>query len=249
MLSEQRYNVILRLLEKNRSVSVTELKKYLNTSESTVRRDITALHNAGKLVKVFGGAVSIDSKDVISHELTVAQKEDINKEEKIAIARYAATLLEPDDFVYLDAGTTTGCMLDFVTETSVTFVTNAVAHAQALAAKGLYVILIGGELKSSTEALVGNYAMAALEQYHFTKGFFGTNGATINEGFTTPDANEALVKRTALNQCRKRYVLCDYSKFGKIHSVTFSNFYSATILTDQLLDGYQNCQNIIAIKK
>ena len=54
MLTEQRYEQILKLLEKEGSITVTEVKELLDTSESTVRRDITALHNAGKLVKVFG---------------------------------------------------------------------------------------------------------------------------------------------------------------------------------------------------
>ena len=58
MLTEQRYEIILKLLEEKNSITVAEVKDLLNTSESTVRRDITALHNAGKLVKVFGGAVA-----------------------------------------------------------------------------------------------------------------------------------------------------------------------------------------------
>ena len=60
MLTEQRYEIILKLLEEKNSITVAEVKDLLNTSESTVRRDITALHNAGKLVKVFGGAVACD---------------------------------------------------------------------------------------------------------------------------------------------------------------------------------------------
>ncbi len=71
MLTEQRYEQILKLLEKEGSITVTEVKELLNISESTVRRDITALHNAGKLVKVFGGAVASDHV-VTPQESTVA---------------------------------------------------------------------------------------------------------------------------------------------------------------------------------
>lgn len=59
MLTEQRYQIILDLLKEKKSVTATELKEILDTSESTVRRDITALHKAGKLIKVFGGAVAL----------------------------------------------------------------------------------------------------------------------------------------------------------------------------------------------
>ena len=102
MLTEQRYEMILNLLEENKSVTVTQIKELLHISESTARRDITALHQAGKLIKVFGGAVALEG-EVISREPTVQQKENVNKEQKIRIAKYAASLIEPDDFVFIDA--------------------------------------------------------------------------------------------------------------------------------------------------
>lgn len=232
MLTEQRYEKILKLLDEKKSITVTEIRDLLDISESTVRRDINALHKAGRLVRVFGGAVATDTT-FVPNEPTVAQKKEVNVKEKQKIARYAAALIERDDFVYLDAGTTTECMLDYVTETGATYVTNAVAHAQKLATMGLRVFLIGGELKSSTEAVVGNQAVLTLLTYHFTKGFFGTNGLSETAGFTTPDANEALIKKTAMNQCRERYVLADSGKFDKISSVTFGKLDTAVILTDQ----------------
>lgn len=246
MLSEQRYDVILKLLQEKQSITVAEVKELLHTSESTVRRDITALHNVGKLIKVFGGAVAAD-KNYTSFEPTVAQKAEINKEQKQQVARYAATLIEPDDFIYLDAGTTTGEMLDYILERNVCFVTNAVTHAQRLAARGIRVILVGGELKSPTEAVVGSQAVEMLRQYHFTKGFFGTNGISKKAGFTTPDANEALMKKVAMEQCKIRYVLGDHSKFGEIRSVTFAPFSLANIVTDKKPEGYEECQNITEV--
>ena len=123
MLTEQRYEIILKLLEEKNSITVAEVKDLLNTSESTVRRDITALHNAGKLVKVFGGAVACD-RTVITHEPTVEQKAEVNVEAKQLVAAKAAALIRPEDFIYLDAGTTTASMLSYLTEKSATFVTN-----------------------------------------------------------------------------------------------------------------------------
>ena len=83
MLTEQRYQLILELLEKQKSITVTEVKELLDTSESTVRRDITALDKAGKLTKVFGGAIALEEQSrVTAAEPTVAQKMEVNKEEK-----------------------------------------------------------------------------------------------------------------------------------------------------------------------
>ncbi len=244
MLTEQRYEKILKLLDEKKSITVTEIRDLLDISESTARRDINALHQAGRLVRVFGGAVAVDTTFVTS-ELTVAQKQEVNVAEKQQIAAYAASLIEPNEFVYLDAGTTTGFMLDHITDTSTTYVTNAVAHAQKLAARGFRVLLVGGELKSSTEAVVGSQAMTTLLGYHFTKGFFGANGVSESAGFTTPDANEALVKKTAMDQCRVRYVLADSSKFDKISSVTFGNIASALILTDKLPEWCEDGGNMV----
>ena len=247
MLTEERYNIILELLREKRSVTVAEIKDRLGISESTIRRDLNALAQEGKLTKVFGGAVVPDN---VSNgiELSVPQKLQVNEREKRLIAGYATAMIKPHDFVYLDAGTTTGYMLEFFCDKDVTVVTNAVAHAQRLAKAGVKVRLVGGELKSSTEAVVGSEAMQTLRKYHFTKGFFGTNGVTKKAGFTTPDANEAMVKKTAIEQCQKKYVLCDHSKFGEVSSVTFLAFTGADVITDRIAEGYQDCGNIVVIE-
>lgn len=246
MLAEQRYETILSILEEKRSVTAVELKDLLHTSESTVRRDITTLHNAGKLTKVFGGAVALEH-GYTSQEPTVAQKIELNRNEKQKIARYAAKHIGTEEFIYIDAGTTTGCMIEEIMEFRSTFVTNAVAHAQRLAGMGAHVLLIGGELKSSTEAIVGSQAMQTLSNYHFTKGFFGTNGVSKREGFTTPDAGEALIKQTAMRQCRERFVLCDHSKFDLVSSVSFAHIEDAIILTDHIAKGYDGFDNIVEV--
>lgn len=244
MLTEQRFEKILALLEEKKSITVSEITELLGISESTARRDITALHQAGRLTKVFGGAVLTDRSFVVQ-EPTVAQKSEVNKEEKMKIARLAAAMIEDSDFVYLDAGTTTGYLPEYLTETKAAFVTNAVAHAQRLAAMGKKVYLVGGELKSSTEAVIGEQAMEMLLKYHFTKGFFGTNGISRKEGFTTPDVGEAEVKRTAMKQCHKAYILADHTKFGNISAVTFGSFESAVIVTDQAVEGYREGNRLL----
>lgn len=249
MLTEKRYEIILSLLEERKSITVPELKELLKTSESTIRRDLTALDQAGRLVKVFGGAVLTES-GITAAELSVAQKEDVNRAEKEIIARYAASLIKPNDFIYLDAGTTTGYMIEHITQKKATFVTNAVAHAKRLAAAGMKVLLIGGELKGTTEAVVGNQAILSIQSYHFTKGFFGTNGITKKEGFTTPDSNEALVKKTAFERSRRAYIVADSTKFGNISSVTFADFEDAVILTEQKPSaGYHSCGNITVVNE
>ncbi len=243
-MSEQRHGLILKVLEERHSITVSELKELLHVSEATVRRDIVTLDRAGRLVKVFGGAVKADNTYLLQ-EPTVKQKAELNKKEKMQIAKCAAGLIQQNDFVYLDAGTTTGYMLDYLDVAEVTFVTNAVSHAQQLAAKGAHVILIGGTLKNTTEAVVGATAALMLENYHFAAGFFGTNGIHKAAGFTTPDENEALVKKVAMRQCQKAYILSDHTKFHVVSSVTFAPLSGGTILTDTRPEEFQNMKNMI----
>lgn len=246
MLTEQRFERILERLKVKKSITVAEITEDLGISESTARRDITALDKAGKLTKVFGGAVAAEHTYEMK-EPTVAQKVNVRKEEKIKIAQYAADMIGDNDFVYLDAERRR-YMVEFLAEKRAAFVTNAVAHAQRLAAQGNRVLLIGGELKSSTEAVVGAQAIELLRKYHFTKGFFGTNGITKEEGFTTPDVGEAQVKQTAVQQCQKSYILADSTKFGNISAVTFAPFSGSVILTEETVDGYKENERLIVCR-
>ena len=217
-----------------------------NSVKSSVKS--SAKNSPQKAVKTVAPTVENVSvkQAVIIQEPSVEQKKGVNKEEKQLIARYAAALITKDDFVYLDAGTTTGCMIDFITEKSATYVTNAVSHAQKLAAAGFRVYLIGGELKPTTEAVVGNQAILSLETLHFSKAFFGTNGVSLKAGFSTPDYEEAMVKKTAIGQAKKAYILADYSKFGNISSVTFEEFAKAQIITDRKPpEAFLRSKNII----
>jgi len=248
MFLEKRHQEILKLVERNQSVTLNELMVTFHTSESTIRRDLTTLHNQGKLYKVFGGAVTIEEKFNTRDE-KVSQREGKNRKEKIKIAKYAATMIKRDDFVYLDAGTTTAHMIEFLEERNAIYVTNGVLHAKRLAERGFRTTIIGGELKESTEAVVGHEALRNLEKFNFTVGFFGVNGIHRKMGYTTPDVGEALIKEKAMEQSQKKYVLCDAGKFGKVSPVTFGDIKSAIILTDYLpKDAFEDCRNIISIR-
>ena len=235
MLTEERHSMILDTLARQRSANLSELCALLNTSESTVRRDLAILSENGMLVKVRGGAMAL-AENFSSQERNVEEKANLFVEEKIAIARYAASLIEDGDFVYIDAGTTTEKMIDYIPSKSVTFVTNAFINAKKLAQKGFPVLIPAGEIKVSTEAIVGAEAVASLSRYNFTKCFMGANGISVRGGFSTPDASEAAVKTAAITRSRQPYILADHSKFGKITAVKFAELNRGGIITDKAPD-------------
>ncbi len=249
MLAEERFSEITRLVNERKTVTVQELTEYLDTSESTIRRDLTTLHKRKMLIKVHGGATAIDM-GYTTKDVDVASRQDMNIEEKVQIARCAAELIEKDDFVYIDAGTSTEFLIDYITEQEAVYVTNAILHARKLSQKGCRVFLIGGELKESTEAIVGAVALENLSRYHFTKGFFGANGVHPEKGLTTPEINEAVVKEKAFLQCKERFVLADSSKINQVSSVRFAEFADAVILTTTLRDTlWKKYENVMEAEK
>jgi DeoR family fructose operon transcriptional repressor len=247
MLTEERFSEILKIIEERKTVTVQELTEALNTSESTIRRDLTSLNKRGMLKKVHGGATALDMMFYAKDD-TVEARQTMNQGDKIAIAKYAASLIGENDFVYIDAGTTTELMMEYITVKNATFVTNGMVHAKKLVANGNTAYILGGKLKVSTDAVVGDITTKQLSKYNFTKGFFGTNGARLDTGFTTPDINEAMVKSMAFDHCKERFVLCDPSKFNQVAPITFAEFYNAQIITTVMKDEkYKNCSNILEV--
>ncbi len=233
MLTEERHSLIIKAVNERASVTIAELAEILDVSASTVKRDLIILANEGKIIKVRGGAMS-KNESFSSVEKNVEEKASICTEEKMTIARYAAKLIEKGDFIFLDAGTTTEKMIDHLEVKDVTFVTNGFIHAKKLAAKGYKVFITGGEIKASTEAIVGAECVLTLKNYNFTKCFMGTNGISLTAGFTTPDVNEAKVKSAAIESSREVYVLADHSKFDEVSSATFAGLGKAVIITDKI---------------
>ena len=216
MLAEERFALILDLLARQRTATVQELCEALSASESTIRRDLNELDKLGKLNKVHGGATLPDSP-FRTDEPTMAAKETLAVDQKQSIAQAAASLVQPEDFVFLDAGSTTLAVARLLSGPALkaSYVTNGVAHARLLAQKGCRVFLPGGLLRPQTEAIIGAAALTALQQYNFTKAFMGANGVALEAGFTTPDPEEAAVKAAAAGSApgSRRY-FCIISQFN-----------------------------------
>ena len=234
MLAEERFVLILEQLNEQRTVTVQQLCEALHTSESTIRRDLTELDRQGRLTKVHGGATLPDSQ-FRADEPTMAAKESLAVAEKRAIANAAAALITAEDFVYLDAGSTTLALARAVSGPALdaAYVTNGVAHARLLAQKGCRVFLPGGLLRPQTEAIIGAAALTAIQQYNFTKAFMGANGVALGSGFTTPDPEEAAVKAAALHRAREAWFLVDDTKFAQVYPAVICDLHSGAILTNR----------------
>lgn len=246
MLSSMRHELILEKLSRNKSVEIPDLVKELDASESTIRRDIAELHARGLLKKVHGGAVSSGNSS-FDFDHNVELRENMHPDEKERIALYAAGLVKDNDVIYIDSGTTTFRMIKHIDAKGVVAVTNSIRNAIELCAKGIRTIILGGEIKQVTEAVVGHRAVEWLKEYNFQKAFLGTNGVDINKGCTTPDPNEASIKEVVIKKSQDTFILADSSKINKVSMVTFCNLDMVTIITGNM-DGNEFETDVIEVE-
>lgn len=239
MLTEERQDEIVKIVNASGAISVQELVNFLDISESTARRDLLALDKQGRLKRVHGGATAVKDEKYEADMESLQDKYSFHMLEKRRIAQFAAANVKKNDFVYLDSGSTVEQMAEFLTGSEATFVTNSIPLAQKLGRNDVKVYILPGRVKGKTEAIIGSEMRDMLTRYHFTKGFFGANGVDIRTGCTTPDDEEAVCKRAAVGQCMQTYVLADGSKFGLSAHITFADIEQVTLITvqgDRMID-------------
>lgn len=229
ILKSKRKQLIMEKLSHDKFVRLDDLVSLLDTSESTVRRDLDELESERKLHRVHGGAALPHS---LQEEFTNQQKSIKNIQEKMLVAKKAASLISNDDVVFVDAGTTNELLLGYLSQDNLTVVTNSIHHAAKLVDKNIQTIIIGGHVKKSTDASIGAVAYEQIKQLNFDKAFLGING--IDEEFlTTPDMEEAVIKKTVIENARKLYVVTDSSKIGRVSFAKVDKIENATIITNQ----------------
>ncbi|AUJ31143.1 MAG: DeoR/GlpR family DNA-binding transcription regulator [Liquorilactobacillus nagelii] len=232
MLAEERQQMILTALKDKNILKLQEICELTNCSESSARRDLQLLEQRGALLRVHGGA---KVKHSLQQEPDMTGKSLENIQQKKLIAKQAAELIKREDVIYLDAGTSTLAMIQYLNaDNHLTVVTNGVVHASVLADRNIRTILIGGELKNTTKAIVGVQTVRELLKYRFDKVFLGMNGIHVKYGFTTPDPDEAAVKTTASQQGNQTFILADDSKFSQVSFVKVADLAAATIITNKL---------------
>lgn len=224
MLAEARRNVIATTVKRERVVRVADLAESLGVSLMTVRRDIDALHDAGELEKIHGGAKARNESSLYEpgFELKSTQAEP----EKEAIARTALPLVHDGMAVGLSAGTTTWTLAKHLLPMNrLTIVTNSVRIASVFyeSPSAHTVLLTGGE-RTPSDALVGPMAIQSMRHLHLDLLFMGVHGVDPHAGFTTPNMLEAEMDRALIAASRRVVVLADHSKWGIMGISSIASF-------------------------
>lgn len=213
MIVAERKKQILKIIQKNQFISLQELKKVTKTSLSTVRRDLDILAADGLVRRVHGGVEWIESS---RDSLPVSERLSLYQATKQKIAQRAAQQLQGGEIIFLDAGTTTGELIPYLADKkpAVTVVTNSVHHAAQLSDLMIPVMIIGGQVKQTTDAVIGAAAVNQINHMVFNVSFVGADGLSVEFGLTTPDLEEAAIKKAVVERSQVSYVLADNSKIG-----------------------------------
>lgn len=242
MLAEERQQMILQILTESHVVKLQELVHMLAASESTVRRDLQDLESRQLLRRIHGGASLLKK---LNEEPDMETKTFKNVHQKKAVAKLAAKKIKDNDCIYLDAGTTTLEMIPYIKARNVTVVTNGPAHGDLLVRNKILCYLLGGLMKRTTKAVVGSIAMQNINLFRFDTAFIGVNGIDASMGYTTPDPEEAALKRRAHDLAARSYVVADSSKFAEISFCKMFDLKEAAIITDEIPEM---CQSLIREK-
>ncbi len=233
MFADERKTQILFLLNQSQSILVSDLATSLDVSETTIRRDLQDLEEQGLLKRTHGGAITFQ---MASFEPSMVEKADFYAEQKMQIAKQAVAMVKTGDTLLLDSGTTTLQMARILPDQNLTIVTNSLPIGTELSRrKNIKLVMLGGELRSNTEALVGAYCEMILQNIHVDKVFLGANGIDLFKGVTTPNSAEASTKRAMIQTGRQVILVADHSKFGQIHFAKICDVKDLScIITDEL---------------
>ncbi len=244
-MKNKRWSSILELCENQGAVTVEQLTAVLQVSEATVRRDLQKMEDNGLIFRFHGGARLIDNE---LKEKSMTMKSLLNIEEKEKISRYGASLIQDGQIVFLDAGTTTYNLIDYIEAREITVVTTGIPHLTKLSQRNIKTFALSGFVKSSTVAVTGKETVNQLSNMNFDIALLGTNGVHPAAGFTTPEEYEGEAKAMAMRRAKKSYILADKSKFNKLCFVHFADLQDATVIIDAKIEDfdYQLIDYIVA---
>ncbi|MGL4850311.1 MAG: DeoR/GlpR family DNA-binding transcription regulator [Clostridium sp.] len=233
MIKKKTHLTILEMLENNELIKVSEILEETKASESTIRRDLAYLEKEGLLIRVHGGAKRLDTKE---EELSYTEKLSKNIGDKRKISEYAAKEVCDGDSIFLDAGTTTFEMIPFLKGKNIFVITTGIDHIGELIKYNIPCYMVGGKVKMKTKAIIGGDALEFLKKFNFDKAFLGANGVDEKFGFTTPDGEEASIKKLSKELSKQVFILADNSKLNKSTLVKFAELNEGIIITDKNAD-------------
>jgi DeoR family deoxyribose operon repressor len=233
----QREIEILEFLKRINFATVKEIADEVQVSEMTVRRSLKQLQNEDLLKLIHGGAILNNNVPKVDkeHAYSLLEEGSANQEQKIRIGQKAASIVEPNDIIIIDSGTTTEYLAHFIPDdfplTILCYTMNVLFEVYKR--KSSNIIFAGGHYHPNTMMFESSEGIQLIKHLRANKVFIGATGINRNLGVTCSNSCEPEVKRAALNSSLTRILLADSSKFGKVKTCYFAEIAEFdTIVTD-----------------
>lgn len=244
---ENRRNAIVELINSKGSVSFAQLKEaFPQVSEMTLRTDLKALDQVHRIVRVHGGAKSVNV--VIGTDGLLGQRIACHAEAKEEIAQKAVQLLRSNTTLYLDSGSTTTALARKIPDESYLIMTNSVSCVTELAKlKHSRVTMPGGVLNRYSMSLCGTQSVQIIQKVNFDWMFLGVTGYCDGLGFTCGVEEESLLKQMVMRRSDQVVVLMDSSKIGLKSTYTICDLEDVDMvisegnLPEEFLNACQHC--------
>ena len=220
------------------AADVAALCAKFDISEATVRRDLHALQEDGRLLRVYGGAVAAPIRHEPEESLELRKEHD--SEGKAAIALKALSFIEHGDTLFIDGGTTTDALAKLLpADASLRVITNNLLALHTLSSRGIGVSLIGGELREGSMSVYGPLADMALERLTFDKVFSSADGIDAEFGVCEGSIEQAWFKDKLFKRTREVYMLATAEKLGRKSQMNWSPIHRPwTLITDAAQDSH-----------
>jgi len=236
MLAVERQRQILELLRASGSLRTTETAKSLGVTDETVRKDFELLERRGELKRIHGGASMLEQVRV---DLSFQERQAVMRAEKQAIARLAASRIQPNETIFMDASSTVLTLTEFLPDLPLTILTNALNVLTALSDRpNLDLMCTGGLFDAKSRSFIGLTAEKSLQRYNIHRMFLSGSGLHPARGVSESNARQAAFKERVVANAEDVVFMADHSKLGRKASFFFAECRDLScVITDQAVDS------------
>ena len=222
----ERENYIMKMLIASGRVTISEVVSTLNVSEATVRRTFVEMERDGKVIRNYGGIIPAKTLP----EYRFDHNSSTHSHQKTIIGQLAAQLVEDNDTVFLDCGTTVFYMALALSERlnrhellSINIVTNSIPNLQAITPNlTSNVVLLGDTYNGVRQDFSGPLTESYLEPFHFTKCFLGTDGLSAEGGFFSTQVSQSRLIQKVMRRSAQTYILMENGKFARQAFISYA---------------------------
>lgn len=228
MLAAERHHQILDSLAEQGSVRTKDIASILNVTDETIRKDFELLERQGAVVRTHGGVLPPNR---VVRDLTLTERQLMNREEKNLIAKAAAQRIQPNEIIFIDASSTALSLTQYMPDFPFTVISNSHDVISALGGVAhIDVVCTGGLYEARSRSFIGLAAEKTLKRYNIHRMFFSGNGLDLKRGVSEGNSRQAAFKEHVIESAEDVCFLADSSKIGRCSAFFFAECSDLTTL-------------------